>query len=67
MAHMQLATWVGEHRQAEEFFFAAIFNNAEAVIVAPPLLDFGFDLIRMVFVLHECSVVLGVKNPSRIP
>jgi hypothetical protein len=55
MAHMQLATGVGEHSQTIKLVFALVFANFKGLVGGPILLRVPFYLggIVMLFDAHE--------------
>ena len=53
VAHVKAATWVREHRQAIEFFFAGVGNRFEDFVLIPLALNGRFDVFWLITFLHS--------------
>ncbi|CSC65131.1 Uncharacterised protein [Vibrio cholerae] len=53
MTHVQSATWIREHGKTVEFFFIWVFTYNEGFVVVPVLLNFVFNILRVVLLLHR--------------
>jgi hypothetical protein len=56
MAHVQLATGVGQHGAGVKLLPAGVFTNPVNVVLGPQGLDGLFNLGMLVFVLHVASM-----------
>ena len=62
VSHVQLARWIGKHREAIIFGFAGRFPGLERALFVPELLGFALDYVCVIFVLHACLSRLSVKT-----
>ncbi|CSA89429.1 Uncharacterised protein [Vibrio cholerae] len=53
VTHVQSATWIREHGKTVEFFFIWVFTYNEGFVVVPVLLNFVFNILRVVLLLHR--------------
>ena len=57
VAHVQLATWIGEHRQTVVLFPAGNFADFKGGGFLPVLLDDSFYFTGVILVFHRHSVL----------
>ena len=56
MPHVQLATWIGKHRQAIELGLVTVLSDLKAAVVGPVLLNFSFNVGMAVIIFAHGSV-----------
>ena len=57
MAHVQMATGVGKHRQAVEFFLRRVFAHLKSLLVVPVCLGLLLYLLVLVLNFHDLNAV----------
>ena len=57
MAHMQLAGWVGKHRQAVIFGLISTFRRCKGAACLPVALNIGFYCLGLVVGVHLYRVI----------
>ena len=63
VAHMQVATGIGEHGQAVELFPVRVLHDAKTVILLPVVLGSRFYFLRFVLgvnAAHACLLIQGL-------